>query len=119
MPGGQVEIGEDPRDGLRREVREEPGCDIEIGRLFGVYSNLTVGLVILAFRCSYAGGPVRAGMECTDAAWYEPDAAAAAAAGTPAADRIRDGLATSAAVVFRSYTRDESGAYRIVAEGLI
>jgi ADP-ribose pyrophosphatase YjhB (NUDIX family) len=39
-PGGQVELGEDLAVALKREVREESGCEIEVGRLVGVYSNL-------------------------------------------------------------------------------
>ena len=39
-PGDQVELGEDLPAALRREVREESGCEIEVGRLVGVYSNL-------------------------------------------------------------------------------
>ncbi len=39
-PGGQVELGEDIEMGLKREVREESGCEVEVGRLIGVYSNV-------------------------------------------------------------------------------
>lgn len=36
LPGGGVEPGEDPRDCARREVREELGLDIEVGRMLTV-----------------------------------------------------------------------------------
>lgn len=32
IPGGRLEIGEDPFEGLRRECLEETKCDIEIGK---------------------------------------------------------------------------------------
>jgi broad specificity phosphatase PhoE len=39
-PGGQVELGEDLFTALKREVREECGCEVEVGRLLSVNSNL-------------------------------------------------------------------------------
>lgn len=116
MPGGQVELGEDPVTALQREVTEEAGCEIKVGRLFGLYSNVSIGVVILAFDCSYVTGELRGGAECFNAGWYEPGAAVSAAAHTPAAQRIRDGLAPSDSVVFRSYEKKTSGVYQVIAE---
>lgn len=36
LPGGCLDAGEDPRTTARREVREELGLDIEVGRLLSV-----------------------------------------------------------------------------------
>lgn len=30
IPGGRLEIGEDPREGIKRETKEETGLDIEV-----------------------------------------------------------------------------------------
>jgi 8-oxo-dGTP diphosphatase len=40
LPGGGVEPGEDPFDGVIREVAEETGCDAVVERLLGVDSRI-------------------------------------------------------------------------------
>lgn len=32
LPGGRLHVGEDPKEGLAREVKEEIGVEIEVGR---------------------------------------------------------------------------------------
>jgi len=50
-PGGVLELEESFEDGVRREVAEETGIDVEVERLSGVYKNLSRGIVALVFRC--------------------------------------------------------------------
>lgn len=55
-PGGVLEFGESIREGLRREVREETGLDVEPSELTGVYRNMARGIVSLVFRCKVIQG---------------------------------------------------------------
>ncbi|MBE5972594.1 MAG: NUDIX hydrolase [Lachnoclostridium sp.] len=45
FPGGQVEVGENVIDGVKREIMEETGIEVEVGELFSISSN----------TCTYPG----------------------------------------------------------------
>jgi 8-oxo-dGTP diphosphatase len=64
-----TELGETIQDGLRREVREETGLDVEPVALTGVYKNMTRGIIALVFRCKISGGDLRASDETTAFRW--------------------------------------------------
>lgn len=68
-PGGVLELGETIEDGLRREVREETGLDIEVGPLTGIYKNMTRGIIALVFLTRITGGDLHITDEARDFRW--------------------------------------------------
>src|SRR5215467_501920 len=68
-PGGVLELGEAITDGLRREVREETGLDVEPIALTGVYKNMNRGIVALVFRCKVTGGDLTTTGEASAFRW--------------------------------------------------
>ncbi len=71
LPGGIVELDEDPRDTVRREVLEETGVTVEPGRLTGVYKNMRLGVVSLVFRCRPLSGTAQPTTEVAEVAWLD------------------------------------------------
>jgi ADP-ribose pyrophosphatase YjhB (NUDIX family) len=69
-PGGVLELEESIEDGLRREVREETGAEIEVGSLTGVYKNMRRAIVALVFRCSIQSSHQPSSDEALEVAWH-------------------------------------------------
>jgi ADP-ribose pyrophosphatase YjhB (NUDIX family) len=84
VPGGRVEAGESDRTATAREVFEETGLLVEVGRLVGTVERDAPGggvYVINDYLCRVAAGTdpaaVRGGDDATDAAWFSPEQVAA------------------------------------------
>jgi ADP-ribose pyrophosphatase YjhB (NUDIX family) len=73
-PGGVLELDETIENGLRREVREETGYDVEPLAQTGVYKNMDRGVIALVLRCRVAGGqPVSPTSETRALRWMTRD----------------------------------------------
>lgn len=70
FPGGKVEPGEDPRDCLKRELREELGVNAEVGRVLEVVSipQPDRHLVLLYFQCIIREGKPEP-LQCRQVKW--------------------------------------------------
>ena len=72
-PGGVLELDEGIADGLRREVAEETGLEVEPSALTGVYKNMSRGIVALVFRCHQTGGVLTTSSEAAEVRWASRD----------------------------------------------
>jgi 8-oxo-dGTP diphosphatase len=76
IPGGFVDVGEDPLDACRREMKEETGVEVSVEGIGGVYGRPdrdprghTVSIV---YRCRLLGGTAKGGDDAAEARWFTP-----------------------------------------------
>lgn len=73
FPGGKVEPGEDPRDAIVRELKEELDMDAAVEGIYDAvyhrYPQRTV--LLLAYCCRWTGGELK-DLEVTEHLWVEP-----------------------------------------------
>lgn len=106
LPGGQVEQGEDLIGALVWEVREETGCEIEVGRLTGITLNTGVPRVtILTFLCWHIAGDPYPGDDSIEAGWFASDTAVGLVTHPVERLRLKDALGDGQGVVYRAYRR--------------
>jgi len=65
--GGKVEPGESPEEALRREIREEAGLSVTVGKL--AYASLVADMIILVYYCTPESHEVTLSSEHSDFRW--------------------------------------------------
>ncbi len=70
FPGGKVEEGEDPREGLKRELKEELDVEAEIGMIFDAVFHFypEYPVLLLVYHCRIDQGSLKP-IGCRDLRW--------------------------------------------------
>ncbi len=78
VPGGKVQFGETLAEACKREMREETGLEVDVGRRVTVLericregNDVTHHFVIIDFLVYVLGGEPRAASDVDDVGWFE------------------------------------------------
>lgn len=100
VPGGMLELGETLRDGVRREVLEETGLEVEPGEVLDVFDSIfTDGLgrtqyhyVLIDYLCRPVSGEAHPGSDVSDVRWVSANALSAMGLRESIEQVVRKGL---------------------------
>ena len=81
LPGGLLELGETLADGVRREVAEECGVEIDLGGVAGIFEPVTLDdagrieyhYVVIDYWARHVSGEAQAGDDAAGVAWVTMD----------------------------------------------
>jgi mutator protein MutT len=75
FPGGKVEKLEDKKAAIKREIKEELGIDIKVGKLINAFEDeiTTMKITVYLYKCYITKGTPRC-IECQNLRWATIDA---------------------------------------------
>jgi 8-oxo-dGTP diphosphatase len=106
VPGGVVEIGENPLEGAIRETLEETGILCRITHTTGIYTNIQSGVMVFAYWGEYISGELTPSPETAEVAWVKRDNVLDLIEEPPMLARVRDMLNFNGCVTYRNYIKE-------------
>ncbi|MCM0648870.1 NUDIX hydrolase [Clostridium swellfunianum] len=117
IPGGQVEEGESLTNALKREVKEETGIEIVVGKLRTVYSNITkrvqldgissIGSIVnFGFTGKAISGELATSEESLEVAWVDRDKVLNLIGKDFMRDRVKNMLNPDDKIIYGVFTRE-------------
>jgi 8-oxo-dGTP diphosphatase len=81
VPGGMLELGEELRDGVRREALEETGVEVEPGEVLDVFDSIFADAqgrtqyhyVLIDYLCRPVSGQAVAGSDVSEVRWVSAE----------------------------------------------
>jgi 8-oxo-dGTP diphosphatase len=73
LPGGDLKPGEDPAEGVRREIQEETGLEVQNVRLILAESSREIHQVALTFLCTEVSGAFIPNEEVSAIHYFDTD----------------------------------------------
>jgi 8-oxo-dGTP diphosphatase len=77
-PGGELHVGEEIREGIRREVKEETNLEVELvtplvpfDRIVKVEGGTGLHVIYIDYRARLIGGKLEVGSDVGEALWVE------------------------------------------------
>jgi len=74
LPGGDLKFGEDPVEGIKREVREETGLTVKDARLLLAENSTEIHHVAITYLCTCSQGRFVPNDEVYSIRYFEPNA---------------------------------------------
>jgi 8-oxo-dGTP diphosphatase len=73
LPGGGLHQGENCREGVIRETKEETNVDVEVEKIVAIYTKIDVDDLVIVFLCKIIGGRRRINGEASSVKFFNPE----------------------------------------------
>ncbi|OGF20697.1 hypothetical protein A2316_02780 [Candidatus Falkowbacteria bacterium RIFOXYB2_FULL_38_15] len=103
LPGGGLKPGESILDGVKREIKEETGLDVNISKLIGIYDKPEEKDIVFSFACNIIKGKITLNNEADKIEYFEINKLPLNTV-PKQIERIKDALRNSKKIIIKKQT---------------